>query len=183
MSTHTRRIFFPKTAGWRETAVLLVVAWLVPFLVHLIPWTGARPLGAYVLPVFWTTFAAVYFYGVLVGLAVGLVTPLVSLALTGLPALAAVGPMGLEAAGFTLGAALLVGRWPAFWLAAPLAWVLAKALTIAGQLLVAGFHYTDQPWQHLLRSTENGLTGLGVLAVINWLLVAFYPKTDTWEKE
>jgi len=24
---------------------LVVVAWLVPFLVHLIPWAGRRPLG------------------------------------------------------------------------------------------------------------------------------------------
>jgi len=69
MSTHVRRMFFPRIAGWRETAVLAVVAWLVPFLVHLIPWAGARPLGVYMLPVFWTTFVAVYFYGALAGLA------------------------------------------------------------------------------------------------------------------
>ena len=183
MSTQVRRIFLPQTAGWRETATLLVLAWLVPFLVHLIPWTGARPLGVYVLPVFWTTFVAVYFYGALMGLAVGLVTPLVSLALTGLPALTSVGPMAVEAAGFTLGAAWLVGRWPAFWFAAPLAWVLAKALAIAGQLVVSELHNADQAGQHLLHSMGNGLTGLGVLAVINWLLVAFYPKTGTRGQE
>ncbi len=183
MSTHVRRIVFPKAAGWREAAGLVVVAWLVPFLVHLIPWAGPRPLGVYVLPVFWTTLAAVYFYGALAGLAVGLVTPLVNLALTGLPAAAAAGAMGFEAAFFVLGAALMISRRPAFWFTAPLVWVAAKALTIAVQLLVPAFHYTGQPWPHLLRATENGLAGLGVLTCINWLLVVFYPKTDPWERE
>lgn len=178
MSTQVRRIFSPGSAGWRETAVLAAVAWLVPFLVHLIPWAGGRPLGVYLLPVFWTTFVAVYFYGGLVGLAIGLVTPLLNLALTGLPAWSAVGAMGLEALFFALGAAVMTRRWPAFWCAAPLAWVAAKALTIGVQWLVPAFHYADQPGPHLLRSTENGLTGLGVLAVINWLLVVFCPKTD-----
>lgn len=183
MSTQVRRIFFPRTAGWRETAVLAIVAWLVPFLVHLIPWAGGRPLGVYLLPIFWTTFVAVYFYGALVGLAIGLVTPLMNLALTGLPAWPSLGAMGLETALFALGAAVMVSRWPAFWFTAPLAWVAAKALTIAVQFLVPAFHYADQPGPHLLRSLENGLTGLGVLTVINWLLVAFCPKADVRAQE
>ncbi len=172
-----------KAVGWREAAVLVAAAWLVPFLVHLIPWSGVRPLGVYVLPVFWTTFLAVYFYGTLPGLAIGLVTPLVNLALTGLPALRMVGAMGMEVAFFVGVAALLAGRWPGFWVTAPLAWVAAKALTITVQFLVPAFEYSGQPWQHLVRSTQNGLAGLAVLAVINGLLVAFYPKTDAWEQE
>ena len=50
-----------RKAGLRETAALLFVAWLVPFAVHLVPWSGDRPLGAYLLPMFWTAFVAVYF--------------------------------------------------------------------------------------------------------------------------
>jgi len=183
MSTVARRTLLCKTVGWREGAVLVVVAWLVPFLVHLIPWGGARPLGVYVLPVFWTTFLAVYFHGALPGLAIGLVTPLVNIALTGLPALGMVGTMGMEVAGFAGVAALLVARWPACWLAAPLAWVAGKALAIAGQFLLPAFEYTGQPLAHLLRSTQNGLAGLGILTVINVLLVVLYPKTDAWERE
>jgi hypothetical protein len=178
MNSTARRASFHKTVGWREGAVLVVVAWLVPFLVHLIPWGGARPLGVYVLPVFWTTFLAVYFYGALPGLAIGLVAPLVNIVFTGLPALRMAGNMGLEVAFFVGTAALLAGRWPAFWLTAPLAWVAGKALAIAVQFLVPVFGYADQPFQHLLRSTQNGLAGLAVLAVVNVLLVVFYPKTD-----
>jgi hypothetical protein len=183
MSTAARRTYFFRNVGWREGAALVVVAWLVPFLVHLIPWGGARPLGVYVLPIFWTTFLAVYFYGALPGLAIGLVTPLLNLALTGLPALRMAGNMGMEVAFFVGAAAWLAGRWPAFWLAAPLAWVAAKALAITVQFLVPAFEYSGQPLQHLMRSTQNGLAGLGVLLVINLLLVVFYPKTDEWERE
>jgi len=183
MPTTTRSLFIGKSVRWREVAVLMVVAWLVPFLVHLIPWGGARPLGVYVLPVFWTTFLAVYFYGALPGLAIGLVAPLVNIALTGLPALRMAGNMGMEIAFFVGAAAWLAGRWPAFWLTAPLAWVAAKALAIAVQFIVPAFGYSGLPGPHLLRSTQNGLAGLAVLAAINVLLVVFYPKTDEWERE
>lgn len=183
MSTAIRKLLYPQSVGWRETAMLAVVAWLVPFLVHLVPWAGPRPLGVYVLPVFWTTFVAVYFYGAFVGLAIGLVTPLVNLALTGLPAAAAVGSMGLEVAFFVLAVALVTDRWPGFWFSAPLAWFAAKALAIGGLFLLTTSGSAEPLLAHLVRSTENGLAGLGVLTVINGLLVVFYPKTDAWEKE
>ena len=183
MPTDARKLLLAKTAGWRETVVLAVVAGLVPFLVHLIPWAGPRPLGVHLLPVFWTAFVAVYFHGALTGLAVGLVTPLVNLALTGLPAFGTVGPMAFEVACFALGAAWLGSRWPGFWFTAPLAWVAAKALAIAAQALLPAMPPAGPPLEHLLRSTQNGLAGLGVLAVINWLLVAFYPQAADGKRE
>jgi hypothetical protein len=183
VSPANRGYFIAKPVGLREGAILVAAAWLVPLLVHLIPWAGPRPLGVYLLPVFWTTFIALYFYGALPGLAVGLVAPVVNLALTGSPALSSVGMMSLEITVFVTVAGLLVNRWPGFWLAAPLAWLLTKAGVIAGQYLVPAFNYSDSPGQHILRSTQNALTGLGVLAVIHWLLVAFYPWGDAWERE
>lgn len=175
------RFLVAKPVGWREATVLVVVAWLVPFLVHLIPWAGPRPLGVYLLPIFWTTFIALYFYGALPGLAIGLVTPLLNFALTGLPMARTLGLTTLELATFVAVGSIAVMRWPRFWFAAPLAWIAAKAATMGIQAIVPLFHYSDQPWRHLLRSCENGLTGLAVLAVIHWLLVAFHPKADADE--
>src|SRR4051812_37497646 len=83
-STTSTSVF--KKAGLRDTAVLLALAWVVPFAVHLVPWSGDRPLGAYLLPMFWTAFVAVYFYGAWIGLLVGLFAPAINLALTGMPA-------------------------------------------------------------------------------------------------
>src|SRR3954467_6970631 len=85
-----------RRAGVRETTVLLALAWAAPFLLHLVPWSGARPLGVYLLPMFWTTFVAVYLYGGVMGLAVGLFAPAVNLIVTGLPAGKQVGESMLE---------------------------------------------------------------------------------------
>lgn len=178
MSTTARRYLLTKPVTWKEGTILLATAWLVPFLVHLIPWAGPRPLGVYVLPAFWTTFVAVYFYGALPGLAIGLVTPLLNLAVTGLPAWSAVGMMGLELTFFVLAVAWLMMAWPRFWFAAPVAWLAAKGALLAILALLPTFDSADHPFQHLVRSTQNGLAGLGMLAVIHWMLVAFYPKTS-----
>jgi len=183
MNPSVRTVFALPRTTWRETTILLVVAGLVPFLVHLVPWSGHRPLGVHLLPVFWTTFLAVYFRGALLGLLIGLVTPVLNLALTGLPALPMTGSMALEVVLFVLMAALLVGRWPNFRLAAPVAWVVAKAAAITLQFFLPALGDAGQPLPHLARSTQNGLTGLAVLVVINLLLVASYPRGDTWEKE
>jgi hypothetical protein len=183
MSNPARTVPLPLRAGWRDTTVLLAASALVPFLVHLLPWWGHRPLGVYVLPVFWTTFVAVYFRGALVGLAVGLVTPVINLLLTGLPVSTDIGSMVLEVAGFVPLAALLVARGPGCWFWAPAAWIAAKAVALTAQYFIPVFHETENPLLHLIRSTENGIVGLTVLAVINALLVGFYPKPDAWELE
>ncbi|HTL67856.1 MAG TPA: hypothetical protein VL200_09365 [Lacunisphaera sp.] len=181
MNKTARLILALPRATWRETTVLLVAAGLVPFLIHLLPWAGPRPLGVYLLPVFWMTFLAVYFHGALLGLAVGLVTPLLNLALTGLPMLNATGAMALEVVGFVVAAALLAGRWPRLWVAAPLAWLAGKAAAIAVLLLAEGGG--EPPVTHLLHSARNAWAGLVVLAAINVLLVVFCPKGDEWERE
>ena len=163
--------------------VLLAVAWLVPFLVHIAPWSGAQPLGVYLLPVFWTAFVAVYFYGAAVGLAVGLITPAVNLVFTGLPLPLYISLMALEVFLFVLIAATALSRWPNFRLAAPLAYLAAKAVAIGLQWGIPVFDYHRDPVDHWLASLQNGLAGLGVLLAINLLLFVFYPKIDPWEQE
>lgn len=161
----------------REAAVLFALAWLVPFLIHLLPWGGARPLGAYLLPVFWVTFVALYFYGLTAGLLTGLVAPAVNLLVTGLPAWRFFGTMGLELVVFVLFATWAVRQSPRFWLWAPLGYCLAKTLsalllsapTVVGRPDAAGYFFA-----HLI---VGGAAGLGVLALINIALVKFYPKT------
>jgi len=181
MQTATRSLISFKTAGWRETLVLMAVSWLVPVLVHLVPWGGPRPLGVYLLPAFWTAFAAVYFYGAGVGLLVALVTPVVNLLLTGLPMLEMMGLMSLELAAFVAVAALLVHRWPTLRFAAPLAWLPARALAIGVQWAVPAFGDHRNPFTHLLGSTVDSLAGLAVLLAINLALVQLAPKDRDWE--
>jgi hypothetical protein len=168
-----------RRAGVRETTVLLALAWAVPFLVHLLPWSGPRPLGVYLLPMFWTTFVAVYLYGAPLGLAVGLFAPAINLVLTGLPANKYVLEAMLELTVFALATTWAVRRWPHFLVIAPLGYVVAR-LAWAEWLA-----RTDPAVQvadvrtaatTIGRSLVNGAAGLLVLAGINVALVWFYPK-------
>lgn len=162
----------------REAAVLFALAWLVPFLIHLVPWGAARPLGAYLLPVFWVTFVALYFYGLTAGLLTGLFAPAVNLLVTGLPAWRFFGTMGLELVVFVLFTTWAVRQSPRFWLWAPLGYFVAKtvaALLVSAPTVVGGPDAAGYFFTHLV---VGGAAGLAVLALINGALVRYYPKAS-----
>ncbi|MEO6874937.1 MAG: hypothetical protein ABI222_08955 [Opitutaceae bacterium] len=161
----------------RETLVLLALAWLIPFLVHLIPWSAPRPLGAYLLPMFWATFVAVYFYGAAVGLLTGLFAPAMNLLLTGLPAARVLGGMSLELVVFVVAMAWAVRHAPRCWLLAPLGYFLARTVTVLvlspGEILT----HADAAGHFFTHLVVGGAAGLVILAIINAALVKFYPKS------
>lgn len=183
MQVSARNLFSLTRASWRETLVLMFVAWLVPFLVHLIPWSGPRPLGVHLLPAFWTAFVAVYLYGGSIGALVALVVPVANMLTTGLPAAERVAPLIIELLGYAGFAALLLRRWPSLRVVAPLAWVPAKALAIAVQWAVPVFAYTRNPFDHFLATAGSVLAGLGVLLLLNAALVQLLPKDADWDAE
>jgi hypothetical protein len=160
-----------KRATLKDTTVLLVAAWLIPFLVHLVPWGGERPLGAHLLPMFWAAFVAVYFFGLRIGLLVGLFAPALNLLLTGLPALHGLSLMSLELVVFSLFAWWAVRRAPWLWVVAPVGYVIAK---IASTLV----QQTAAPVSGIfIESLRAGIPGLLVLLTINLVLVFAYPKS------
>jgi hypothetical protein len=161
--------------------VLMVISWLVPFLVHLIPWNGEQPLGTHLLPVFWTTFVAVYYFGLWAGLAVALVTPALNLVFTGLPAAGFVASMTLELVAFVAIAAWTVKRWPSFWLAAPLAFLPAKAIAIAVRWAVPVFAYHRDPLEHWVGAMQTGLAGLVVLLFVNLVVIGASEPDSDWD--
>ena len=160
----------------RDAAVLLVMAWLIPFLLHLVPWSQPRPLGAYLLPMFWATFVAVYFYGIPAGLITGLCSPAINLLVTGLPAWRSFGAMGLELVVFVLITGWAVRQVPRFWLLAPMGYCLAKTVTALilsapttlGHVDAAGYFFA-----HIFTGSGAGLI---VLTMINAALIGYYPK-------
>jgi hypothetical protein len=161
----------------------MIAAILLPFLVHLLPWSGARPAGVYLIPVFWTAFVAVYFGSTFTALAVALAMPVANLIGTGLPALDWVGPMSLELVAYVMVASILVHHWPRFWLAAPVAYVPAKAIAIAIQWFSPIGHDGREPLNHLVNATVNGLAGLAILTLINLALVKLCSTSSDWDDE
>jgi len=183
MQLLARRLFSLGQATWRETIVLMVAAWLVPFLVHLVPWDGAQPLGVHLLPAFWAAFVAVYLYGFRIGAVVALVVPAVNLATTGLPTLDRMGLMTIELVAFAGLAALMIRRWPAFRFGAPLAWLGARAVALGVQWSVPAFAYTRNPVEHYASSVVASLAGLGVMLALNLALVSLLPKDREWDAD
>jgi hypothetical protein len=175
-SATTGSILVFKKAGWREAGVLLAVAALIPLVVHLVPWTGPRPLGVYLLPMFWTTFVAVYFYGAAVALAVALVGIVVNFAVTGQPAGGMLGLMALELAFYAIAAAWAVRRMPRFVLVAPLAFLVAKIGSAFGLSLVNHIAIADAALA-FERAVIGGAIGLLVLTAINLALATAYPRS------
>lgn len=168
----TRRAVFA-TATPRQTSVLLALAWAVPFVVHLIPWTGERPLGAHLLPAFWTVFAAAYLFGPRIAAVTALVLPVVNLVLTGLPAAAQVGWFAAELVLFAVLAAAGVRRWSRLPLVAPLAYLAARLVVVEIQALVRG----QANYAAIGASLAAASAGLVVLALLNLALVRFRPKS------
>lgn len=156
--------------------MLLAIAWLIPFLVHVLPWGGTRPLGAYLLPMFWMAFVAVYLHGLRLGLLVGLFSPMLNLLITGLPALGWLSMMGLELIVFIFFVWWTIRRTPRFWLIAPFGYLVAKILSTLGLALMGKYVDFGTSSSIIIESLRNGLPGLGVLAVINLAMVLLYPK-------
>jgi uncharacterized membrane protein len=165
-----------RKATARETAALLLVAGLLPFLIHLLPWSGARPLGAHLLPMFWTTFVAAYFYGPKSGVLVGLFAPMLNLVITGLPAWKFLGLISVELTVYALVAAWAVRRLPRFVLIAPLGYLVARLAVTTLQIALGVLGDAVAPLAYLAQVVVSSLAGLIVLTAINGALVRFYPK-------
>jgi len=163
------------------TALLLAIAWAIPFAVHMAPWGGGVSLGAFLLPMFWAAFIAVYLYGLGIGLVVGLFSPFLNLIITGLPVPSMQRTMMFEVAAFVLISwlALRKPRARKFWLLAPLAFIAAHACAAAARLvtdaaggaLASIFGNALVPtWASFASAITTGAPGLLVLAFINYAL-------------
>lgn len=183
MHLFLRRLFPIRPLTWRGTLVLMGTAWLVPFTVHLLPWTGGQPLGAHLLPTFWAAFVAVYLYGVGGGMVVALTIPLLKFLATDQLLFEHAGRLTLELMVFSALAALAVHRWPALRLIAPLAWLQAKVLVLGLAWALPVFDPVTAPGEQFVTATTLALPGLGVLLALNVALVTLLPKDQDWDTE
>ena len=165
-----------KRAGVKETVVLLAIAWMIPFLVHVLPWSGEIPLGAHLLPMFWAAFASVYLFGLRIGLLVGLFAPVMNLVVTGFPVSRWQMVLGFELIVFAVTAWWLVRRTPRLWFLAPASYLAAKAASTLVHMTVAPFGDIGSPSAFWIESLLNGLPGLVILLAINLALIIAYPK-------
>jgi hypothetical protein len=160
----------------KETVVLLAIAWMIPFLVHVLPWSGEIPLGAHLLPMFLAAFASVYLFGLRIGLLVGLFAPALNLLITGFPVSRWQFVLGFELIVFAVAAWWMVRRTPRLWVLAPMSYLAAKAASTLVQMTVAPFGDIGSPSAFWIESLRNSLPGMAVLLAINLALLKVYPK-------
>ncbi|MDP2138660.1 MAG: hypothetical protein Q8J74_12500 [Candidatus Didemnitutus sp.] len=183
MQLRPRPIFPLALASWRKLVTLVAVAWLVPILVQLVPWSGAQPLSAHLVPVYWAVFATVYFCGGAMGLLVALAMSGAAFFNLGVPAVGPAEVMALELVGFVGFVALLANHWPCLRFAAPVAWLAANGLGVALQWALPVWGSPSNPWELWMTSTTTALGGLGVLLAINVALVELLPKDCDWDSD
>lgn len=169
-----------RKSGRRDFALLLLVAWLVPLGVHLVPWKGDTPLTVSLLPVFWTALVAVYLYGGGVGLLTGLAAPLIDFLVMGFPTSREIFILAIEVTVFVAVLRQLIYRAPGFWRIAPFGYIVARVASIAMETL-PDFQGWEAPMTLLLASLQVALPGLAMLAVINGILVKISPQPDDWD--
>lgn len=152
----------------KETALVLAVSVILPFVIHLIPLFAGMPTGAMLLPMFYAPFIAVILFQPHVAIIAGLLSPTLNSLLMGYPLPEIITILTLELVVFSVIAYLIHRRWKNFRGTAPLAY-LASVLIVACVLGSIDF---------FLQTIVNALPGIAVLTLINIFLLRFYSEDN-----
>jgi len=159
----------------RELGVLLALSVMFPFMIHLIPVPEDSQWGPRLLPMFYAPLLAALWGRVRSAAAVALLAPWLNWVLTAHPSPPIAVVTMVELSGFVLVVrVLLVGVRPRWYLAAPayLAGMAAAAMvTGLFPVLIGGRPALAWAAQGIV----TGEPGIGILLVINWLALRFYP--------
>jgi hypothetical protein len=168
----------PKYKTWLiTTSLVMAFAVLIPFLVHLRPPHNGIPMGAYFLPMFYMPFIALVWFQWRVALPVALIAPLLNFLVTGNPQWGFLAVLTLELLFFTGFAFLLLSNSIMKWIAAPLSYLGAKAVSSFTLLFVPLM--PNEPLDFFMNSVYYAVPGLMVLTLINLILLRH--ETPPWK--
>lgn len=164
-STLTR----PVSYQIKTTVAVLLVASLLPLVVHLIPAYQGIPIGALLLPMFYVPFMAIVLFSLPVGLIAAALAPAVNFLLTGNPHWQLLAILTFELVIFVLVARALLQHKALRWIAAPLSYAITKAISSAALLLIPIL--PSEPVSFFITSVTNGVAGIFILALLNGTLL------------
>ena len=157
-------------------AIVTVVAMIaLPALIHLIPPVNGISWGLRLLPLFYAPFLAALLFHPAVSLIAGLVAPLLNYAFTGSPPYEIALVLSFELVVFSAIVLIVERRRPKFALLAPMALILAKAVS-AIALLVTPFSFGG--WSYFSGSLQTSWPALIVLTALNLLTVRYFYGSD-----
>lgn len=148
--------------------ILLFAAWVLPFLIHLIPPYQGIPMGAFLLPMFYIPFIAVFFFRLPIGLAVAACAPILNYLISGSPNWEFMAILSFELILFTVFAFLLL-QSTGLWVAAPVAYLFAKIISSTFLVFVPLLQVS--PMDFFVNSLTNAAPGILLLFILNWVLI------------
>ncbi|WP_373524303.1 hypothetical protein [Aquiflexum sp.] len=155
----------------RTTTLILLAAVFFPFVIHLIPPINGFPIGAYLLPMFYIPFIALFWYNWKVALPIAILAPLLNFLVTGNPNWGFLAVLTLELTFFTGIAFLLLILKTFKWIAAPFGYIGSKV--ISSLLLLVIPILPAAPMDFFLGSLSRALPGIGILLLLNFLLLKY----------
>lgn len=173
-----------KKSGMRDSALLLLLAWITPIAINSIPWAGPLPLAAYLIPMFWAEAIAVYLHGFRLGLLIGLTTPLITFAIAGFPDLPKVALLTVQLIAFAAIARLWILRAPRFRWGVPASFVISRAMALGVQAMLPALQMGmdfSAPQRVFATAVIVALPGLFVLTLLHFALVKSHPQPDDWD--
>jgi hypothetical protein len=164
-----RAIAFKKTLiKWelQQTVIMLAISVIMPVMVHMVPSFSAVPIGAMLIPMFYTPLIAIILFRPHMAIIAGLFSPLLNSLLTGNPTTEKILILTFELVLFSLIAYLIQRRWRYFCGAAVLAYV-TTVLIVSCMLRSLDF---------FLSTIANSFVGIIILFLLNIILLQFDDK-------
>lgn len=158
----------------KTIVAVLLAACLLPILIHLIPPYQGIPIGALLLPMFYIPFIAIAFFRLHIGLIAAALAPTLNFLLTGNPQWQIVAILSFELVLFVLIAYGLLQTKGMKWLAAPIAYLIAKIISSSCLWLIPILPESE-PVTFFLTSVSNGMAGILILGLLN-ISVLYYKQ-------
>lgn len=155
----------------QELTVVLAGTVILPIAIHMIPSYGGLPMGSRLLPMFYTPFIAISFLNPHVGLTAAFLAPSLNALITGLPAPGVRTLLTIQLVIFTTLSYFILKKWPKFWGAAPLSYLLALLSSSLILYFIPQILIQNKPSVYLINTLTSGLPGILILFLINIMVV------------
>lgn len=165
----------------RLLLMVLVAAIFFPFFIHMLPPYNGVPMGAYLLPMFYIPFIALFAFGWRLALPIAVLAPFLNSMITGNPNWEFLVVLTLELTLFTCIAYLLLQNETTELFAAPLSYIGAK---IISSILILFIPLVNAvPFDFFMTSVFRAIPGIGVLLLINFLMLKFFNTNSPRHKK
>lgn len=158
---------------FKETAIILSLSVMVPFLIHFLPDINSLAIGAILLPMFWAPYFGVKFFKFHVGLIPALAAPVVNYLVTGNPQTGIVPLMTLQLAVFVVAAKVFDRFNYLKYFNAVVSYAVSISVSLLVMMTFPFFMPALNPAAYLSSAFIYGIPGIIALALINYFSVKY----------